>query len=660
MFPDMTKTIIAAIAISSLSCPSVKAAAPTSDKELFNLNKVWSAQLVFTEDQWKAIEPKRTGGGGFGGFGGFGGGRPPGGGGPGGGGRGPGGPGGPGGFNPAGMVAGGLMRELDADKDGSLTKAEFVDGFGGWFKGWDTNKTGSLDREQLTDGLNKALNPFGGGGPGGPGRGPGGPGGMNLTARDGARNGLASMMGLEFTPVHADLHFEGRRMTNVAVRYKGNGTYMNAQQTDKKSFKVDLNEYVKGQKIGSVSKLNFHNNVTDASWMNEPLAHALYRDAGVPAPRSSYLRLNITAGGTFTNRFLGLYSIVENPDANWAHHNFKTKEGLILKPVTRTLFEYQGDDWSVYKQAYDAKTEITEKQKKRVIDFAKLVSKADDAEFARRLPEFLDVDEFSRFMAVTVWISTMDSILTMGQNFLVYLHPVTQRFTFVPWDLDHAFGNFPMQGTQEQREQLSIDRPWTGENRLLERVMKVEAVNSAYRARLAEFQKTIFSPERLAAQVDRVAATIRSAVRDEDAAKLERFEKVVAGEAVQPVGGGGGRGFGGFGAPVKPIKGFAKVRHDSVARQLAGASKGLVVEPMGMRGGRMAFGLGNGLATELLKVADKNADQKLTADELRAAASVWFGEFDKAATGKLTAEQLTAGLGAKLPPPNFGGPPPGQ
>ncbi len=654
----MTKSILAAIALSSVLSPSSKAAAPASDKKLFNLNKVWSAQLVFTEDQWKAIEPKRTGGG-FGGFGGFGGGgRPPGaGGGFGGGGRGQGGPGGPGGFDPAGIVAGGLIRELDANKDGALSKAEFVDGFGGWFKSWDTNKTGSLTSQQLTDGLNTALNPFGGGGGQG---GRGGGGGMNLTARDGARNGLASMMGLEFQTVHADLLFEGRRMTNVAVRYKGNGTYMNAQQSDKKSFKIDLNEFAKGQKIGSVSKLNFHNNVTDASWMNEPLAHALYRDAGVPAPRSSYLRLNVTAGSNFTNRFFGLYSVVENPDTSWANHNFKTKNGLIMKPVTRALFEYMGDDWSVYQQAYDPKTEITEKQKKRVIEFAKLVSKADDAEFAKRLPEFLDVDEFSRFMAVTVWISTMDSILTMGQNFLVYLHPVTDKFMVVPWDLDHAFGNFPMQGTQEQREQLSIDKPWTGQNRFLERSMKVATVNSAYRARLAEFQKTLFAPERLSAQVDRVAATIRDAVHDEDSDKLARFEKVVAGEPVPAAGFGGGRGFGGFGSPVKPIKGFAKVRHESVAQQLAGTSNGQTIEPMGMRGGRPAIGLGNGLATELIKAADKNADQKLTLDELQTAATAWFGEFDKAGTGKLTSEQLTAGLGAKLPRPNFGGPPPGQ
>jgi spore coat protein CotH len=44
----------------------------------------------------------------------------------------------------------------------------------------------------------------------------------------------------------------------------------------------------------------------------------------------------------------------------------------------------------------------------------------------------------------------------MGQNFYVYLHPETHKFEFIPWDLDHSFGQFPMGGTQEEREQLSI------------------------------------------------------------------------------------------------------------------------------------------------------------------------------------------------------------
>lgn len=64
------------------------------------------------------------------------------------------------------------------------------------------------------------------------------------------------------------MQFESKSLDDVAVRYKGNGTFMDARQSDKKSFKVDLNEFVKGQKFAGVSKLNFHNNITDAGLMN--------------------------------------------------------------------------------------------------------------------------------------------------------------------------------------------------------------------------------------------------------------------------------------------------------------------------------------------------------------------------------------------------------
>jgi spore coat protein CotH len=28
----------------------------------------------------------------------------------------------------------------------------------------------------------------------------------------------------------------------------------------------------------------------------------------------------------------------------------------------------------------------------------------------------------------------------MGQNFYLYLHPVTNKFVIIPWDLDLSFG----------------------------------------------------------------------------------------------------------------------------------------------------------------------------------------------------------------------------
>lgn len=659
------------LAFSSMASADV----PKRDSELFSLKKVWNTQLTFEKAQWESIEPKGGGGGLFGGRpGGPGGGpgRPGGPGGPGGGGpRGPGGPGGD--FNPTRFMAPAWMTALDTDRDARVTRDEFMGTFQRWSTEWDTAKKGLLTVDDLREGMNKAMS---GGMPGGGGGG----GGIRLQGPEGKRNGLSAAAGIDFEYVHADLDFGGGRLTNVAVRYKGNGTYMTAGGSDKKSLKVDLNEFVKGQKLAGVSKVNFHNNVTDASWMNEPLSYWLYREAGVPAPRTSYSRIGITVPGVQTNRYLGLYSIVENLDDHWAEDRFGTKKGAIFKPVTPSLFQYLGEDWAKYQQTYDPKSDPTEKQKRRVMDFARLVTSADDTEFARRLPEFLDVDEFSRFMAVTVWLSTLDSILAIGQNYVVYLHPKTDQFQFLPWDLDHSFGNFMLQGTQQEREQLSIRQPWVGENRFLERVMKVQVVQEAYLARLKEFQGTIFQPARIQQQVDEVAAVLRDAVKEEDPEKLARFNQVVAGESVAPAGFGGGRpggvrpggpggpggggrgpgGFPGFGQPVKPIKAFVPIRHQSVADQLAGKSEG---QRIGGRGGPFGgrgpggFGPGMFLAPAVLEQADADKDQKVTSTEMMALAGKWWSDWDSGKTGALNADQLANGLVKTFPmPPGLGGP----
>lgn len=557
------------------------------------------------------------------------------------------------------------MAALDSDKDGSVSRDEFTGGFARWFKEWDAKNAGALSAPDIQAGLNRALAtppPGGGGGGGMPN--------FSLQGRDGARNGLSGMRGINFEYVHANLKFEDASLNDIAVRYKGNGTYMDAMRSDKKSLKLDLNEFSKKQKLAGLTKLNFHNNISDGGWMNEPLAYALYRDAGVPAPRSTYVRVSVDVPGTLTNRYLGLYSIVENPDNNWAEDRFGSKKGLVLKPVTRELFKYQGEDWAAYQQAYDPKTDITEKQKRRIYDFAKLITSGDDAELAKRLPEFLDIDEFTRFMAVTVWLSNTDSILMMGQNFIVYLDPKTERFSFVPWDLDRAFGNF----FTPSPEEMSIREAWGQDNFFLNRVMKDATVKKAYLARLEEFQKTLFQPERLAKQIDELAPILRPAIQDEGGDKAERFNKIAAGERVEarPFGGGGPQGGrGGFSMPAPPpIKAFAKARHQSVADQLAGKAEGVPLAGGPMGGGRgpggrgrggpgTDFGPGNFVAPVFQKAADTDADGKVTESEFAALAAKWFKDWDKKGAGKLAQDDLVSGLNAVIPPPDFGGPGPG-
>ena len=198
-----------------------------------------------------------------------------------------------------------------------------------------------------------------------------------------------------------------------------------------------------------------------------------------------------------------------------------------------------------------------------MIAFSKLVTSGSDAEFAEKLPGVLDLDNFARYMALTAWLVDMDGILGVGQNYYVYLHPKTRKFMFLPWDQDQTFGQFTRGSTAEQRENLTIHKPWSGENQFLERVFRNDAFKKLYLAKLQEFNRTILKPESIRALVDQLAPTLRPAVQEESPERLADFDKAAAGEIVE-------RG----GTPVKSIKGFVGPRHAAVENQLAGKAQG--------------------------------------------------------------------------------------
>jgi spore coat protein H len=586
---------------------------------VYDLTNVWTIHLTLAPDQWEAMEPKGGGNPFFGG--------PPGG-------R----PGAGGGANGDRTLAPAFMREGDLNRDGRISRKEFAALAESWFKAWDTSAAGKLDEGQIRTGLDTIPNPAGGGMSG------------MLLAAEGKRNGIAStLLGIEFEYVHADLEFEGHRLSDVGVRFKGNGTFMESRDSLKRSLKIDLNKYVKGQSLGRITTLTLQNNVTDASMMNEVLAYRLYRDAGVPAPRTAYAKVFLSVPGKYERKYLGLYSMTEAVDKQFAERHFGTKRGAIFKPVSSSLFTDLGADWAAYNQIYDPKVALYDEQKKAVMELSRFVTQADDMAFAAHIGEYIDLPEFARFMAVMVYLSDLDGILGPGQNLFLHLHPKNQQFQFIPWDQDHSWGQFN-RASQEQRDRLSINHPWQGENFFLERMFKVEAFRKLYRARLDEFAKTIFKPERIAQQVDQIADVIRPAVREESEAKLARFNTLVAGGQVSSSGPFGGD-------PIKPIKPFARVRTESVIQQLAGKSEGLVADN-GFRGG---FGGGRGLGTmfsrPLFQVLDEDKDASVTQAEFTQGFGKLFQAWNSDQSGYLTFAQVRSGIAKDLPPTQQGFPP---
>ena len=388
------------------------------------------------------------------------------------------------------------------------------------------------------------------------------------------RSGLAGVLGFNFPWTQAEFELGGVSFTNVAARLKGNGTYLSSLVGAKRSFKVDLNKFSKGQKLGGTDELDFHNLIDDYSSLSDVLAYEFFRDAGVPAPRTAYAWLTVSVTGQSDHQPLGLYAMIEPVGGKFAAEHFGSKKAPIFKPVTYQLFEHLGNDWSAYARIYDLKTQATPEQERRVIDFARLVSQADDAEFARRVGDFLDLQEFAGFLAGEVLLSAYDGFLSDGQNFYVYLDPRSDKFGFIPWDLDLAWGGFFLIGSLLERERASLWHPWVGQNRFLERVMAVEEFRQIYRARLEDFSTRLLVPERLNRRIDELAAVIRGPIAAESAFRLGKFEQAVSNQPLPPTAGKDEQG---ANRPAHQLKRFVEQRARSVRRQLDGQSKGVIL-----------------------------------------------------------------------------------
>ena len=388
------------------------------------------------------------------------------------------------------------------------------------------------------------------------------------------RSGLAGAVGIEFNWADARVEFAGLVFTNASVRFRGNGTYLNSLYGPKQSFKLDVSRSDKKRTLAGVHTLNFVNAVPDNSYMRDALAERLFRDLGVPGPRTAYSYLTVDAPGKLARQPLGLYVLVENMDGDFAADRFGSKKTPIFKPVTYDLFKDLGPNWKDYADIYDLKTKATETQLDRVIQLSRLTTGADDREFARRLPEFLDISEFAAFVAGHVIMSSYDGFLANGQNYYLYLDPRSNKFGFISWDQDHGWGEFGYVGTSETRERASIWHPSAYQNHFLHRVMKVKEFRDAYRGHLERALAELFTVERLYGQIDSLAAVIRPAVAAESDFRLERFEQSISTNWLSGPRDGQAEG---PGAPVRQLKRFIVNRIQSVRAQLDGKSEGVAL-----------------------------------------------------------------------------------
>lgn len=363
------------------------------------------------------------------------------------------------------------------------------------------------------------------GGPGGADRGVGGegrPGGGRPFGPPPGGMGMGPGMGpgpgrVEFPMVKGSVQIGGETISDVGLRFKGNSSFNFARNSLKKSFKIDFNETVKGQNFRGLTKLNLNNNAMDATLVRESVAYEVFRRAGIPAARTAFARVYLTVPGTHENRFLGVYTVVEQLDKAFAKRAMGGEETLLMKPERTRGIPYLGEEWERYAERLGVKLKGTKAQRQGFVAFAKWLkeTETDAAAFERGVEERVDLREMLRFVALNGMLANLDSLLSSGHNFYIAVSPSTGKVMWLPWDLNEAFGRFRMGASVSDMIDLSVAHPYAGNDALLDRVLAVPRFRSMYEQECGELLKGAFEERSVVGLLESAAHVVAEVAAEE-------------------------------------------------------------------------------------------------------------------------------------------------
>ena len=271
--------------------------------------------------------------------------------------------------------------------------------------------------------------------------------------------------------VRAKMTFEGEDYGDVGIRYKGSNYNMprcfgydgihDLTETNSKrntcpkiSYKVKLTEYDKDTRLYKMKKICLHAMNYDSTKMHDMLAYELFREAGIPAPRTSYADVYVN------NKHMGLFLAVEEPDgrftkSRWPEHG----DGNLYKEVWPypQMSYYLSNLGKYFKDALKTNDDPEDNASvQRMIDYYNAIKTSNEQNFAQKLYPFMDFDYFLRYLAVDVAIKNCDGFRTFymnkgadgkgslqwvgNHNFYFYEEEnVGGKIWIIPWDLDNTF-----------------------------------------------------------------------------------------------------------------------------------------------------------------------------------------------------------------------------
>lgn len=232
----------------------------------------------------------------------------------------------------------------------------------------------------------------------------------------------------------ANFQWRGVLKEEIGVRSRGNGSRSSA----KPGLKLDFNQFASNGEFLGLKSLVLDNLTQDQTMMKERLSMQMFRRMGIPAPRVVHTKLFVN------NVYAGLYTIVEPVDKGFLKRNLGEDGGYLYdyEWVSHYQFEDLGDDASNYTPyPFELQTNESNPNPAPLVNMIRTINNAPDAEFLNALSKHLDPAAFLKYLAVEAYLAESDGIVgDWGMNnFYLYGHANSERFTFIPWDKDVTF-----------------------------------------------------------------------------------------------------------------------------------------------------------------------------------------------------------------------------
>jgi len=345
----------------------------------------------------------------------------------------------------------------------------------------------------------------------------------------------------EFIP--ANLKFEGMDNGMVGLRYKGSDytlpkcfdtTRFTGKTCAKISYKIKFTRYNEDKRFYGMKKLNLHALAADGTKMHDMLSYDMFREMGIPAPRTSYAKVYVN------DNLIGLFLAVEEIDGRFTKSRWPAYgDGNLYKEVWP-----KSTDTKYYKDGLKTNDDPIEKANvQKMVSYYNAINSSNEQNFAQNLSSYMDFDYFLRYLAVDVAIKNWDGMRSWYMNqstrqaanhnyFFYEEENAGGKIWIIPWDMDQTMGQrdnyFDSMGWGQALPQWNVtpqncDAQFVGGNNLVppncDKLTKLTA--AVYWNRYVQlgdlFLKDVFVNDRLIDKINKHTSLISDAVRQDPA-----------------------------------------------------------------------------------------------------------------------------------------------